>query len=82
MFTDKLFLSLSPAPATVSVAPPQDESVLASSEEAARAALATDTSQPTTTVQVRLVDGTRLAATFNQTHTIADLRSFISAYPF
>ena len=37
-----------------------------------------DTSQPVTTLQVRLADGTRLTQKFNHTHTIADLRVFIS----
>ena len=73
----------SPAPATVtSAAPPAINQEQTSNEEKARSALATDTSLPTTTVQVRLVDGSRLAATFNHTHTVGDLRQYIVVYPF
>jgi UBX domain-containing protein 1 len=36
-----------------------------------------DSSSPTTTVQIRLADGTRLQATLNHGHTVADLRRFI-----
>eukprot|EP00800_Vazella_pourtalesii_P006716 TRINITY_DN18808_c0_g1_i1.p1 TRINITY_DN18808_c0_g1~~TRINITY_DN18808_c0_g1_i1.p1 ORF type:complete len:369 (-),score=104.66 TRINITY_DN18808_c0_g1_i1:915-2021(-) len=40
--------------------------------------LVVDPSLPVTTLQVRLADGTRLTQKFNHTHTIADLRLFIS----
>lgn len=38
-----------------------------------------DSSAPTTSVQIRLADGTRLVGRFNHTHTVADIRSFINA---
>ncbi|KAJ7857444.1 ubiquitin-related domain-containing protein [Mycena olivaceomarginata] len=38
-----------------------------------------DTTQPTTSIQVRLADGTRLIARMNLTHTVGDLRGFIDA---
>lgn len=38
-----------------------------------------DDSQPTTQVQIRLADGSRLVGRFNHTHTIADLRTYINA---
>lgn len=38
-----------------------------------------DESKPTTSVQVRLADGTRLVVRANLTHTVADLRGFVSA---
>ncbi|WWD20976.1 hypothetical protein CI109_105456 [Kwoniella shandongensis] len=38
-----------------------------------------DESKPTTNVQLRLGDGTRLVAKVNLTHTVADLRSYVSA---
>ncbi|RZR98573.1 hypothetical protein BHM03_00027955 [Ensete ventricosum] len=41
--------------------------------------LAVDESKPSTTIQPRLVDGTRMVACFNPHHTIANLRSFIDA---
>ncbi|KAJ3057092.1 hypothetical protein HK097_000556 [Rhizophlyctis rosea] len=42
-------------------------------------AFSVDESQPTTSIQIRLADGTRLVAKFNHTHTVADLRRFINA---
>lgn len=38
-----------------------------------------DQTQPTTTVQIRLADGTRMPCRMNLTHTVGDLRSFINA---
>ncbi|KAH8556517.1 hypothetical protein BGW37DRAFT_16488 [Umbelopsis sp. PMI_123] len=38
-----------------------------------------DTTQPVTSLQIRLSDGTKLVAKFNHTHTIADVRNFINA---
>ena len=40
-----------------------------------------DPSQPTTSLQIRLADGTRLTAKFNHTHTVNDVRQFIDLYP-
>ncbi|KAI6015327.1 hypothetical protein F5J12DRAFT_817518 [Pisolithus orientalis] len=40
---------------------------------------AVDQTQPTTTVQVRLADGTRLPCRMNHTHTVGDIRNFINA---
>lgn len=39
-----------------------------------------DQMQPTTSVQIRLADGTRMPCRMNLTHTVGDLRSFINAY--
>ncbi|KAI8905589.1 SEP-domain-containing protein [Gorgonomyces haynaldii] len=36
-----------------------------------------DNSQPVTSIQIRLADGTRLVAKFNHTHTIGDIRHYI-----
>ncbi|ESN91149.1 hypothetical protein HELRODRAFT_90406 [Helobdella robusta] len=36
-----------------------------------------DNSQPVTTLQIRLPDGTRLTAKFNHSHTIADVRNYL-----
>lgn len=41
-----------------------------------------DTSNPTTNIQIRLADGSRLVGTFNYTHTIGDIRRYINSYPF
>ncbi|KAH9979230.1 hypothetical protein BGW80DRAFT_1275718 [Lactifluus volemus] len=38
-----------------------------------------DQTKPTTSVQVRLADGTRMVARMNTTHTVRDLRNFINA---
>ncbi|KAJ1969804.1 protein phosphatase regulator [Dispira parvispora] len=38
-----------------------------------------DPNQPTTSVQIRLADGSRVVAKLNHSHTIADLRQFILA---
>ncbi|XP_037067896.1 NSFL1 cofactor p47-like [Pollicipes pollicipes] len=48
---------------------------------AARAALGLDEAQPTTSVQVRLADGSRLIIKLNLSHTIGDLRRYIVTYP-
>lgn len=39
--------------------------------------LKVDASQPTTSIQIRLADGSRLSGRFNLTHTINDLREYI-----
>lgn len=36
-----------------------------------------DESQPTTSIQIRCLDGSRLVGKFNHTHTVADIRKFI-----
>lgn len=36
-------------------------------------------SQPTTSIQLRLYDGSRMVARMNTTHTVADIRRFIRA---
>jgi len=38
-----------------------------------------DESKPTTSLQLRLVDGSRMVARFNTTHTVHDVRRFIHA---
>lgn len=41
--------------------------------------LVVDDTKPTTSIQLRLQDGTRLVARFNHSHTVADIRGFIDA---
>ncbi|XP_058053537.1 NSFL1 cofactor p47 [Anopheles bellator] len=48
-------------------------------EKRASEELALDSSQPTTAIQIRLADGSRLSARFNQTHTVDDVRRYISS---
>ncbi|XP_057537781.1 plant UBX domain-containing protein 4-like isoform X1 [Amaranthus tricolor] len=43
------------------------------------AGLVVDQNQPSTPIQLRLTDGTRLVAHFNYHHTISDIRNFIDA---
>ncbi|KAI0791273.1 ubiquitin-related domain-containing protein [Abortiporus biennis] len=38
-----------------------------------------DQTQPTTSVQIRLADGTRMVCRMNLTHTVQDIRNFINA---
>lgn len=40
-----------------------------------------DPDQPTTSIQIRLADGTRLVAKFNHSHTVNDIRQYINMYP-
>ncbi|TFK35804.1 hypothetical protein BDQ12DRAFT_611172 [Crucibulum laeve] len=38
-----------------------------------------DQTKPTTSIQIRLADGTRIVSRMNLTHTVADIRNFINA---
>jgi UBX domain-containing protein 1 len=71
----------SPAPEVVgNIAPqetPSDNGI--ANESAARAEVPLIPDAPTTSLQIRLVDGTRLIATFNHSHTIGDVRRYIIA---
>merc|ERR1712226_10832 len=40
-----------------------------------------DESQPTTTVQIRMADGSRRVQKFNHTHTVGDIRLFVAQQP-
>lgn len=70
----------SPAPATVG-SPSKEEGDRTVNEEEARQQFQIDESQPTTNVQIRLADGSRLLGHFNQVHTIDDVRRYIILYP-
>lgn len=41
--------------------------------------IAVDASSPTTSIQVRLADGTRLVLKFNQSHTLDDLYQVVKS---
>lgn len=41
--------------------------------------LVLDSSLPSTSIQLRLADGTRMITHFNNHHTVADIRAFINA---
>lgn len=64
---------------------PSDNGVaetVVSDEAAGRARVPLQSDAPTTRLQIRLADGTRLVATFNHGHTVGDVRRYIIAYPF
>lgn len=71
----------SPSPATIGITMPLDEKDRTANEEQAKNSVSLDSSQPVTTVQIRLADGSRLLGQFNHSHTIADVRRFITTYP-
>lgn len=49
-------------------------------EEAAKKEIPVDASQPSTTIQVRLANGSTIVAHLNHSHTVGDLRRFITMY--
>lgn len=61
----------SPTPGTDNSAGKSDDSVQPNPVEI-------DNSKPTTNIQIRLADGSRLVGTFNHHHTIGDIRRFIN----
>ncbi|XP_001952475.1 NSFL1 cofactor p47 [Acyrthosiphon pisum] len=71
----------SPAPDVVGIEVPKEvtsDSGVAN-EVNARAVVPLTPDAPTTPLQIRLVDGTRIVATFNHSHTIGDIRRYIIA---
>lgn len=54
-------------------------SVQQNSEQTAQQAIPVDESQPSTTIQIRLSDGSRLMARLNHSHTVGDIRKYIVA---
>ena len=66
------------APAAADITTSTDSSDdAAANEQHARSELNVDANQPTTTIQIRLADGSNVRAQFNLHHTIGDLRRFI-----
>ncbi|UZJ55949.1 hypothetical protein CBS101457_005269 [Exobasidium rhododendri] len=63
--------------ATVPLPPPSSSSSTSSAVGSASAPQV-DASQPVTLIQIRLGDGQKLVAKFNQTHTVADVRQYIN----
>ncbi|XP_030560605.1 NSFL1 cofactor p47 [Drosophila novamexicana] len=61
-------------PAATATLAPAD---VANQEASARDAINLNAEAPSTTLQIRLADGSRLAAQFNLTHTVSDIRRFI-----
>ncbi|XP_072767621.1 NSFL1 cofactor p47 isoform X1 [Anoplolepis gracilipes] len=76
-FSGKGHMLGSPSPATVGMTVPTDPADQAANETQAKKELNVDTSKPTTTLQIRLADGSVVKAQFNLSHTVADLRRYI-----
>lgn len=68
----------SPSPTVVSSATPLGDTNRTKNEEKARSQIIITENEPTTNIQLRLVDGTRLIARFNHTHRVSDLHNFIN----
>ncbi|KAK4883763.1 hypothetical protein RN001_000034 [Aquatica leii] len=66
----------SPTPAAIG-APAVEEKDCLLNENIAKKILAVDNSQPTTNIQIRLADGSRLIGQFNHTHTVSHIRTYI-----
>ncbi|XP_063834358.1 NSFL1 cofactor p47 isoform X2 [Ostrinia nubilalis] len=70
----------SPTPTTVGATAPvaADPNDRAANQRAAQEAINLDEAQPTTTIQFRLADGSRLTGRFNHTHTVSDLVGYVA----
>lgn len=68
----------SPTPTTVG-APSTEQKDCAGNEARAKKNLGLDASQPTTNIQIRLADGSRLVGQFNHDHTLGQVRAYIIA---
>lgn len=74
----------SPAPTVATAAPTESSAASASAgdspaanEQRATAQLNLIDSEPVTSVQIRLADGSRLIGRFNHTHTVGQLRQYL-----
>jgi len=68
----------SPAPATIGSTAPASETDKKANETVAQSQISLVESDPTTNITFRLVDGSRLQARFNHTHTVNDLYQFVN----
>ncbi|XP_076900475.1 plant UBX domain-containing protein 4-like [Bidens hawaiensis] len=64
---------------TDEAAPAANTSTAATDTSTTSGGLVLDPTLPSTSIQLRLADGTRMIAHFNHHHTVADIRSFINA---
>ena len=73
--------SVTPGEPSASAAPPASAPATtpAAAPAAAPAAVDVDASEPTTNLQIRLGDGTRLVSRFNHTHTVGDIYGFVNS---
>ncbi|XP_028031226.1 NSFL1 cofactor p47 [Bombyx mandarina] len=79
-FAGKGHMLGSPTPPTVgaTAAVAGDQADRAANLRAAQSAVTLDETQPVTTLQFRLADGTRITGRFNHSHTVGALREFVS----
>jgi len=77
-FGGKGHLLGSPSPTTIGTTKPLDEKDKLANEREAQAGVTVDQAAPTTSVQIRLADGSRLVASFNHSHTVGDIRRYIT----
>ncbi|XP_022127693.1 NSFL1 cofactor p47 [Pieris rapae] len=79
-FSGKGHMLGSPTPATVGATVPVASQVgdRAANQRAAQEAIGLNETNPVTTVQFRLADGSRLTGRFNHTHTVEDLYQYVS----
>ncbi|KAG8817268.1 hypothetical protein FRB91_009479 [Serendipita sp. 411] len=70
----------SPVPPIVQSTPPvSTTTATAPVTQSQPSSFEVDLSAPTTSIQIRLADGTRLVSRMNLTHTVGDIRGFINA---
>ncbi|XP_050680633.1 NSFL1 cofactor p47 [Leptidea sinapis] len=80
-FSGKGHLLGSPTPAIVGAAEPAPPAPAQDRTQHLRQAqliLATDDQKPTTTIQIRLADGSRVTGRFNESHTVDDLYQYVT----
>jgi len=68
-----------PVPPIPGAFPTPNDPTAAATAAAIRPMFEVNSSQPTTSIQVRLADGSRMVSRMNLTHTVGDIRSFITA---
>lgn len=78
VFSGKGYTLGSPSPATVSMPVVTDIVDADANERQARTDLNFDANNPSTTIQIRFADGSHVRENFNLSHTIGDLRRFIT----
>ena len=69
-----------PGPSAATRSQPAESSGPPDSTDIRTAWAGVDEARPTTSIQIRLHDGSRMVARFNLHHTVADIRRFIQAY--
>ncbi|XP_015598111.1 NSFL1 cofactor p47 [Cephus cinctus] len=77
-FTGKGHMLGSPSPTTAGMTMTTDPADQAANEAQARSQLNLDSTKPITTLQIRLADGSNVRVQLNLTHTIGDIRRFIT----